>query len=426
MTEEQAAKKRKRPVSVGPKSKKSKPPQATNNNSKPSIVYNGVQMPFPKPSQNASNGDQLYCICRSIDNGELMVGCDNCDDWYHFDCLKLDRKMEKLYYKFYCPYCESIDPEKFQSVFRKKCLLPSCGLPIVMNSKFCTKDHGLKYYKQIKEKLTELPPKDLRHLKLGEISKILKSPGNLDFEKFSKLGDSLPESTESEFGKFVNIDDPVSEYNVQLKNINQHSEHLQQQQKFYHFKSKYLGQVKNQLKQINDYFLEISGAALSQAKTKPKDKGKKNASKKFEICGYNKLLALTLAQWQKYLKTEEAHRIFSSNNDENIDFETIEIVPEFSASQLEKLKTAFVDIEAMKEYQDSLTNGSPQEIFPETCLLEKKKCGRHGGWLSRVNDEIVIRTNEITAEENEWKSQLDGLKHRYVVEYWECNENSKS
>ena len=29
----------------------------------------------------------LYCICRLPDDGEKMVYCEDCDDWYHTKCL---------------------------------------------------------------------------------------------------------------------------------------------------------------------------------------------------------------------------------------------------------------------------------------------------------------------------------------------------
>jgi len=31
------------------------------------------------------NSEELFCICRKPDyGGELMISCDNCDEWFHF------------------------------------------------------------------------------------------------------------------------------------------------------------------------------------------------------------------------------------------------------------------------------------------------------------------------------------------------------
>jgi COMPASS component SPP1 len=33
---------------------------------------------------------KLYCLCRSPENGENMIGCDKCDEWFHFNCVGID------------------------------------------------------------------------------------------------------------------------------------------------------------------------------------------------------------------------------------------------------------------------------------------------------------------------------------------------
>lgn len=44
----------------------------------------------------------LYCICRKPYDQRAMIACDQCDEWYHFDCLKL-RSAPEVYI---CPACE--------------------------------------------------------------------------------------------------------------------------------------------------------------------------------------------------------------------------------------------------------------------------------------------------------------------------------
>ncbi|KAB1200329.1 Lysine-specific demethylase 5A [Morella rubra] len=44
----------------------------------------------------------LYCICRKPYDQRAMIACDQCDEWYHFDCIKL-HSLPKVYI---CPACK--------------------------------------------------------------------------------------------------------------------------------------------------------------------------------------------------------------------------------------------------------------------------------------------------------------------------------
>jgi hypothetical protein len=40
-----------------------------------------LKIPKAKPEYN-EDGEQVYCICRQPDKGELMIQCDHCKEWY--------------------------------------------------------------------------------------------------------------------------------------------------------------------------------------------------------------------------------------------------------------------------------------------------------------------------------------------------------
>ncbi|KAK2664046.1 hypothetical protein Ddye_002620 [Dipteronia dyeriana] len=44
----------------------------------------------------------LYCICRKPYDGRAMIACDQCDEWYHMDCIRL-RSSPKI---FICAACK--------------------------------------------------------------------------------------------------------------------------------------------------------------------------------------------------------------------------------------------------------------------------------------------------------------------------------
>ena len=48
--------------------------------------------------------EQVYCICRSSDESRPMVQCEQCKEWFHFDCVGLNpmQQMDIDEKPFYC------------------------------------------------------------------------------------------------------------------------------------------------------------------------------------------------------------------------------------------------------------------------------------------------------------------------------------
>ena len=59
----------------------------------------------------------LYCICRKPFDPERMIACCHCNEWYHFDCMKLPCTREV----YICPACtpctEGLLPNHDRSVY---------------------------------------------------------------------------------------------------------------------------------------------------------------------------------------------------------------------------------------------------------------------------------------------------------------------
>jgi hypothetical protein len=47
---------------------------------------------------------KTYCVCRQLYFG-FMVGCDNCDEWYHFQCVGLSQAQAEKSDKYICIRC---------------------------------------------------------------------------------------------------------------------------------------------------------------------------------------------------------------------------------------------------------------------------------------------------------------------------------
>ncbi|XP_072103023.1 CXXC-type zinc finger protein 1-like isoform X2 [Mobula birostris] len=52
----------------------------------------------------------VYCICRRPDINCFMIGCDECNEWFHGDCIQITEKMAKAIRQWYCQQCRANDP----------------------------------------------------------------------------------------------------------------------------------------------------------------------------------------------------------------------------------------------------------------------------------------------------------------------------
>lgn len=53
----------------------------------------------------------VYCICRSTDSTRFMIACDNCEEWYHGDCIHITEPESRNIKQYFCPPCKKQNPE---------------------------------------------------------------------------------------------------------------------------------------------------------------------------------------------------------------------------------------------------------------------------------------------------------------------------
>ncbi|KAI1453053.1 hypothetical protein F4805DRAFT_445080 [Annulohypoxylon moriforme] len=102
-------------------------------------------------AHDASSDDETdngpYCICRGPDDHRWMISCDVCEDWFHGECVDLDKDVgEKLVERFVCPNCT--DGKRNYTKYKKTCSLDGCKNPARLYTKstkdrsvFCCNDH---------------------------------------------------------------------------------------------------------------------------------------------------------------------------------------------------------------------------------------------------------------------------------------------
>ena len=60
----------------------------------------------PVPSSTLrGKGRDKYCICRRGNDGNFMIQCDFCLDWFHGRCVKVTPEEGEALSKYKCPLC---------------------------------------------------------------------------------------------------------------------------------------------------------------------------------------------------------------------------------------------------------------------------------------------------------------------------------
>jgi ribosomal protein L21E len=54
---------------------------------------------------NSAKTDSIFCLCRGPDNGEFMIQCNECKEWYHGSCVSVTREQAEAIDIYLCPDC---------------------------------------------------------------------------------------------------------------------------------------------------------------------------------------------------------------------------------------------------------------------------------------------------------------------------------
>ncbi|KAI0215588.1 CXXC-type zinc finger protein 1 [Lamellibrachia satsuma] len=60
----------------------------------------------PGSEQDRDDSVERYCVCRSTDVSTFMIGCDNCNEWYHGACIGVTQHDAQSIKKFFCKICQ--------------------------------------------------------------------------------------------------------------------------------------------------------------------------------------------------------------------------------------------------------------------------------------------------------------------------------
>ena len=134
-------------------------------------------------SSESDNGP--YCLCRGPDDHRFMIACDRCEDWFHGECIGMDKHTgENLVQKYICPNCT--DGGRYATRYKKMCSLAACKNPariydVARPSIFCSPDHCQAWWEQL----------------IAALPRTKSTPGadHLTQEEFTGLLDTPPATT---------------------------------------------------------------------------------------------------------------------------------------------------------------------------------------------------------------------------------------
>ncbi|CCD25047.1 Spp1p NDAI_0E02300 [Naumovozyma dairenensis CBS 421] len=296
--------------------------------------------PYSKTKKDPITGEDVYCICKKQDTGELMVGCDGCDDWFHFSCMRIPIKYQKLVASFYCPYCQAgitgmdkseaeektVEDETGDAIkvrktlWKKKCRLEDCYEPCTERSKYCSRQHGKEFLQEVLSKL------DISGLNVGEsvdkeafVKTLIQQNDRDDFQSFIRAGQSefidkdVPKSLDNQlYESLIANDRKVNELINQQSIIETGT--LPKAKERVELLEKYIDWIS----QVNIKFNEdqnSSGTTDENSSSKIDKGGKKSKKKKGlktkpkkRICGYISNFTELPSSVDKFVEEYELHK----------------------------------------------------------------------------------------------------------------------
>ena len=130
-------------------------------------------------SEEDESDNGPYCLCRGPDDHRWMICCEKCEDWFHGECIKMDKGIgESLIEKFICPNCST---GSLGTIYKKTCALGGCKkaarLSQTQPSVFCSVEHTQMWWERMLSRLPKAKAKaDLSdHLTQDEFMALLSS-----------------------------------------------------------------------------------------------------------------------------------------------------------------------------------------------------------------------------------------------------------
>lgn len=138
-----------------PKRPKAPGPKKVAKKAKPSSADNAADEPMDEDGTEEESDNGPYCLCRGPDDHRWMICCEKCEDWFHGECINLDKTIgESLIEMFICPNCTN---DTLTTLYKKTCALGACRKPARLSrgdqSVFCSNEHAQTWWERMVSRL---------------------------------------------------------------------------------------------------------------------------------------------------------------------------------------------------------------------------------------------------------------------------------
>jgi COMPASS component SPP1 len=232
-----------------------------------------------------------------------MIGCEICEDWFHGNCISIDKSEEPLIDKYICPNCEA--QGKGTTVWLRKCRLEGCKVPALAavkgtkgamgfgGSKYCSEEHGIEFFR------TRLLHLDDETLSKRQLKTIVSTVNGI--EEFKSLGEEEPAIPDSTLLQFKTPEDESK-----LSDLRLEREKISRKREILHLRQSFLSLAIEKAKQLNSDIKLLAPVPTGKSKVKTK-----------EICAFDPRFSLDDVEFLEWSVSPEGKKVLSERRIED-------------------------------------------------------------------------------------------------------------
>ena len=155
--------------------------------------HDSLDLALPEEVQKLKQAMKGYCICRRPYEG-FMIGCDDCEEWYHGGCIGISEAQAERFDKYVCARCS----------VQKTFLGSANTVASILRKWTCFKElkksrqnEYQKHQRKIRKERKDIEKLECELDCLGNVvfprdQRLLTSDGNAMHSPFSSLSDTIP------------------------------------------------------------------------------------------------------------------------------------------------------------------------------------------------------------------------------------------